>query len=102
MAFSVKITLTRDSVETNLAERLALDDASDVGLVPGFIAEHGGSVTRSKSDDGLVSESIYTFPTREDWLAFYNKALPVWNRNNLANKAGNNNVTIDFAVVENS
>jgi hypothetical protein len=102
MAFSVRITLTKDSADLNLAESLAFDDANDVGIIPGYIAEHGGSVTRSTSDDGLVSESVYTFPTQADWQAFYNQALPVWNRNNLANKAGTNNVTIDFAVVENT
>lgn len=102
MAFSVRITLTKDSADLNLAESLAFDDANDVGIIPGYIAEHGGSVTRSTSDDGLVSKSVYTFPTQADWQAFYNQALPVWNRNNLANKAGTNNVTIDFAVVENT
>jgi hypothetical protein len=102
MAFSVRITLTKDSADLNLAESLAFDDANDVGIIPGYITEHGGSVTRSTSDDGLVSESVYTFPTQADWQAFYNQALPVWNRNNLANKAGTNNVTIDFAVVENT
>lgn len=102
MAYSVKITLTRETADLNIREKLALDDANDVGLVPGFMAEHGGSVTRSRSDDGLVSESVYTFPTQADWQAFYNKALPVWNRNNISSKAGSNNVIIDFAVVENT
>lgn len=102
MAYKVKITMTRESTDTNIAESLAFDQADDIGLVGTYLAENNGTVERSRSADGLVSNSIYTFDTQADWQAFYNSALAVWNRNNLASKASTNNVTIDFSVIENT
>jgi len=50
----------------------------------------------------LSSILIYTFPTQSDWQAFYNQALPVWNRNSYTSKASNAGISIDVSVIENT
>jgi len=66
--------------------------------VPSLVTEHGGTV--EYSGEGLVKDAIYTFPDQESWQSFYNAALPVWNRNNLVEKANNAGTTIDVSVLE--
>jgi len=103
MAYKVKFTMTRPSTDVVFSENLAFDNDSDVGTVPSLVETHGGTIDRAgNTTTDLSISATYTFPDQDSWQAFYNAALPVWNRNNLVEKANNSNITIDVSVVENT
>jgi len=103
MAYKVRFTMTRPSTDVVFSENLSFDNASDVGTVPALVETHGGTIEREGNvATDLSITATYTFPDSESWQTFYNAALPVWNRNNIVEKANNSNITIDVAVVENT
>lgn len=100
MAFKVRFTLTRPDTSVDFGTSLTLQ-SSDAGLIAGFLSESNGTVEYSRTDDGLINYTTYTFENSAAWQAFYNKALPVWTRNNLVEKANNSSMTLEVTVVEN-
>lgn len=100
MAFKVKFTMTRPQGDTPWLDSMSLTNEADVGLVEGYLTAHGGTKTTTTGD--LVSSIVYEFPTQAAWQAFYNQALPVWNRNSLMSKANDSSISVDVEVLENS
>lgn len=100
MAFKVRFTLTRPDTSVDFGTSLALQ-SSDAGLIAGFLSESNGTVEYSRTDDELINYTTYTFENAAAWQSFYNKALPVWTRNNLVEKANNSSMTLEVTVVEN-
>jgi len=102
MAYKVRFTLTKAAEDQDAAAALALDNPSDIGLVDGYLAENGGTKEITDHGDGVTSSVTYTFENSAAWQAFYNQALPVWNRNSFTSKASNAGISVDVAVVENT
>lgn len=97
MAYKVQITISRP----NTGVAWAPIAESDVGIVPNLVASNGGSVTHTRENE-LVTRSVYDFPDQASWQAFYNAALPIWNRNSLVEQANNSGIIIDVSLLENT
>lgn len=100
MAFKVRFTITRASTNVDWVENVGMQNTSDIGLVDTYLADNGGS--KETSTDGLSATVIYNLPDQASWQAFYNQALPVWNRNNVLNRANDAGITVDVEVLENT
>lgn len=102
MAYKVRFTLTKATADQDAASALALDNPADVGLVDTYMTNNGGSKEITDHGDGVTTSVVYTFANNAAWQAFYNQALPVWNRNSYTSKASNAGITLDVSVVENT
>ena len=101
MAFIVKFTMTRPSADVEWVDKVGMLQESDVGSVDSVLESNNG--TKETGNDGdLTSYIIYTFPSQSDWQSFYNQALPIWNRNNLMNRANDAGISVDVEVLENT
>lgn len=100
MAYKVRFTMTRPNTDVDWVTNMGVQEA-DQGLVPGYATSNGGTIDLDAPDD-VTRTVTYTFPAQANWQAFYNQALPVWNRNNLVEGANNASISIDVEVLENT
>jgi hypothetical protein len=97
MGFKVQFTMTKPSEDTDVSTMKVIEDPL---AITSLLSKYEG--TQEIVKEGAVKSIIYGFPTQTNWQAFYNEALPIWNKAGLMSKAANLGITYDVKVVENN
>jgi hypothetical protein len=97
MGFKVQFTMTKPSEDTDVSTMKVIEDPL---AITSLLSKYEG--TQEIFKEGAVKSIIYGFPTQANWQAFYNEALPIWNKAGLMSKAANLGITYDVKVVENN